>query len=69
MVLQTDNKNFIKFDTELKQYIYYRILTKAELHAHLAEALKRKTSIDTAISEFQAYIDDPRVVEPKELEP
>ena len=66
MVLQVIDKFKIKFDVDEKQYIYYRILTKSELAAHINEANNQLTSIQTAIDLFQGYIDDERVVEPKE---
>lgn len=69
MVLQTNDKYKIKYDTDEKQYIFYRVISKSELTAHLAEANKQLTSVQTAISTFQTYIDDERVVEPKEEEP
>ena len=59
MVLQGN----IKFDEELKQYIWWRVITKSELEAHLAEAHKQEASIQNAITQFQTYIDDERVVE------
>ena len=69
MVLQTNEKNKIKFDIDEKQYIYYRILTKSELKAHLAEANKQMASLQNTVTQFQIYIDDERVIEPKEDEP
>lgn len=68
MVLKTDMKWSIKFDLDELQYIYYRILTKAELAAHIAEAEKNLANVQNAITQFQTYIDDERVVEPKEDE-
>ena len=64
MVLQVNEKWKIKFDDIEKQYIFYRIMEKSELVAHLAEAEKQLHSIETTINTFQSYIDDPRV--PKE---
>lgn len=66
MTLKTGVKYFIRFDEELKQYIYYRILTKNELRDHLAEANKRLSNEQNAIDQFQEYIDDERVVEPED---
>lgn len=68
MVLQTDVKWSIKFDVDELQYIYYRILTKAELEAHKAEAVKNLANVQNAITQFQTYIDDDRLVEFKEEE-
>ncbi len=68
MVLQTNDKYKIKYDSEEKQYIFYRVIGKSELAAHLAEANKQLAGVQTAISTFQTYIDDERVVEPKEVE-
>lgn len=61
MSLNVNHKWMIKFDEELKQYIYYRVITKAELEAHLANAQQQELAIQTAITTFQSYIDDPRV--------
>lgn len=68
MVLQTNQKWSIKFDVDELQYIYYRILTKAELAAHKAEAEKNLANVQNAINQFQTYIDDERVVEPEKEE-
>ena len=61
MVIQTNEKWHIKFDAEIKQYIYYRIMTKSELEAHLAEAKTREADVQNAITQFQSYIEDERV--------
>jgi hypothetical protein len=65
MVIQTNEKWSIKFDEEEKQYIYYRIMTKAELTAHKNEAEKQLANVTNAINQFQAYIDDERVEDEK----
>ena len=69
MVIQTNDKYKIKYDADEKQYIFFRVIDKSELAAHLAEANKQLASIHTAINLFQGYIDDERVIEPKEPEP
>ena len=68
MVIQTGEKWHIKFDEQEKQYIYYRIMTKSEMEAHLAAAHIQENSVQNAIAQFQTYIDDPRVevIEPIE---
>ena len=66
MVIQVNDKNKIKFDVDEKQYIFYRIMNKSEMAAHLAEANKQLASMQTTVSTFQSYIDDERVIEPKE---
>ena len=63
MVIQVNDKWKIKFDEQEKQYIFYRIMDKGEMAAHLAEANKQQTSIQTTIATFQSYIDDERVIE------
>lgn len=63
MVLQIDEKKKVKFDVDEKQYIYYRILSKSEMEAHLASANKELDSITIKRDTFQAYIDDERVIE------
>ena len=64
IVIQVNDKWKIKYDSEEKQYIFYRIMDKSEMAAHLAEANKQLTSINTTIATFQSYIDDPKVIEP-----
>ena len=64
MVIQTNEKWKIKFDEQEKQYIYYRVMTKAELSAHKAEAQKQLANVTNAIEQFDSYITDERVVEP-----
>ena len=66
MVIQVNEKWKIKYDTDEKQYIFYRIMNKSEMVAHLAEANKQQVSIQTTINTFQSYIDDERVIESKE---
>ncbi len=68
MVLQVNEKDKIKYDDDEKQYIHYRIISKSELEAHLAEAKKQQTSNQSVVNTFQAYVDDERIVEPKEVE-
>ena len=67
MVLQVNDKHKIKYDADEKQYIYYRIIDKSELAAHLQTAKDIATSDQTVVDTFQAYVDDVRVVE-KEVE-
>ena len=69
MTINTGIKWFIKFDEEHKRYIYYRFMDKSELAAHKASALKQQASIENAITQFQSYIDDERVVEPEIEQP
>ena len=70
MVIQVNEKWKIKFDVDEKAYIFYRIMDKSEMAAHLVEANKQQTSIQTTIDTFQSYIDDDRVVDPeKEVSP
>ena len=64
MVIQTSEKWKIRYDEEEKQYIYYRIMDKSELAAHKAEAEKQVTNVQNAVTTFQSYIDDERVIEP-----
>ena len=66
MVLDTTGKYTIVFYEPEKQYIVYRILTKSEIAAHLAQATKNLANEQNAIDQFQEYIDDPRVVEKKD---
>ena len=66
IVLQVDEKNKIKFDKEEQQYIYYRVIDKSEMAAHLASANNKVVEAQTILNTFQSYIDDERVVEPKE---
>ena len=66
MVLKVDEKNKIKYDEEEKQYIYYRIIEKSEMAAHLEEANSKVIADQVVLNTFQAYIDDERVIEPKE---
>ena len=69
MVIQVNDKWKIKFDETEKAYIFYRIMDKSEMAAHLAEANKQLASIQTTIATFDNYISDARVVEPiEELE-
>ena len=68
MVIQTNDKWKIRYDEQEKQYIYYRIITKSELVAHRAEAEKQVNNVQNAITLFQTYIDDERVVEKIEQE-
>ena len=65
MVIQVNDKWKIKYDEQEKQYIYYRILTKSELVAHLQSAKDKATSDQAIVDTFQAYIDDERIIEPK----
>ncbi len=69
MVIQVNEKWKIKFDTDEKQYIFYRIMDKSEMADHLTEANKQLTSINTTIATFQSYIDDERVVPTIEEKP
>ena len=70
MVIQVNEKWMIKFDPELKQYIYFRVMVKSEIQAHLAEAEKQLSSVETAINTFSNYLNDERVVDIiKEVEP
>ena len=66
MVIQVNDKWKIKYDDEEKNYIFYRIMNKSEMAAHLQEANKQQASIVTTINTFQTYIDDERVVEENE---
>ena len=66
MVIQVNEKWMIKFDPELEQYIYFRIMNKSEIQAHLDEAQKQLNSIETAINTFSEYLNDPRVKENQE---
>ena len=66
MVLDSTGKYKIVFYEPEKQYILYRILTKSEMAAYLAQAEKNLANEQNAIDQFQSYIDDERVVEPKE---
>jgi hypothetical protein len=65
IVIQTNDKWKIKFDVDEKQYIFYRIMNKSEMAAHLVEAHKQEQSIQLTINTFQSYINDERVIEPK----
>ena len=66
MVIQVNEKNKIKYDIDEKQYIVYRIMDKGEIAAHLAEANKQLSSVQTVVATFQSYIYDTRLVEPIE---
>ena len=66
MVLTVDKKHKIKFDEDEKQYIYYRIIDKSEMNAHLQEAYNKVDSNQEIVNTFQSYVDDERIVEPKE---
>lgn len=66
MVLQVNDKWKIKFDADEKQYIYYRIIEKSEMAAHLEEANSKVITDQVVLNTFQSYIDDERVIEPKE---
>ena len=65
MVIQVNDKWKIKYDEQEKQYIYYRILDKSELSAHLNEADANLAVAEAIRATFQAYIDDERILEPK----
>lgn len=67
MVLRVDDKYKIKFDTDEKQYIYYRIIDKSEMQDHLNEANSKVTEDQAVLNTFQSYIDDERVITPKEV--
>jgi hypothetical protein len=64
MVIDTTKQKIVYYEPE-KQYIVYRILTKSEMRAHLANAQARLANEQNAIDNFQAYIDDERVEDEK----
>ena len=66
MVIQVNEKWMIKFDAEIKQYIYFRVMNKSEIAAHLQEAQKQLSSVETAINTFSTYLNDERVINPIE---
>ena len=68
MVIQVNEKWMIKFDAEIKQYIYFRVMNKSEIAAHLQEAQKQLSSVETAINTFSTYLNDERVINPIEEE-
>ena len=63
----TNDKWKIKFDSELKQYILYRLMDKSEIEAHLNNAQQQIDNLLEVKNNFQSYLDDSRVVEVNEI--
>lgn len=53
----------IRYDETEKNYIVYRIMNKAEMQNHLANADKQLVNLQLVKDNWQTYIDDERIVD------